>query len=166
MKNPNFGRASFLVFWTSESQVRSGNAESYSSCSLVVPPRNKIAVAPSGFEMEEWGHQLQNGRKCPLFDPISTFSPVSPRGEHCKRSKATFPHQFVALFSMVKSKTRSKIHQVPAVLKKRGFLMDRLLSAPSFVKKESVATASSALVDYVFNRGIVTQTNGVQRHAF
>ena len=31
---------------------------------------------------------------------------------------------------MVKSKTRSKIHQVPAILEKRGFLMDRLLRVP------------------------------------
>jgi hypothetical protein len=30
----------------------------------------------------------------------------------------------------VKSTTRSRIHQVPAILKKRGFLMDPLFSAP------------------------------------
>jgi hypothetical protein len=31
---------------------------------------------------------------------------------------------------MVKSKTRSRIHQVPAILKMRGFLMDPLLRVP------------------------------------
>ena len=67
MKNPNFGRASFLVFWTWESQATSGNAESYSSCSLMVPPRNEIAVGPPGFEMEECGHQLQKRAKMTIF---------------------------------------------------------------------------------------------------
>ena len=67
MKNPNFGRASFLVVWTWKSQVTSDNAESYSYCSLMVPPRNEIAVAPPGFEMEECGHQLQKRSKMTTF---------------------------------------------------------------------------------------------------
>ena len=46
-KNANFGRASFLVFWTWRSQVTSDNTESCSYCSLMVPLRNEIAVAPS-----------------------------------------------------------------------------------------------------------------------
>ena len=132
MKKPSVGGSSFLVFWTWESQVTSDNAESYSYCSLIVPPRNEIAVAPQEFEMEECGHQLQKRPKMTTFWSKFYFRFCTTARKALQRSKVTFPHQLVALFPMVKSKTRSKIHQVPAILKKRGFLIDPLLNFPHF----------------------------------
>ncbi len=71
---------------------------------------------------------FENGRKWRFFDPIFTFVPGSSRGKHFKRKKWSFYYQLAALFPTVKSKTKSENHEVPAILKKRGFLIDPLLN--------------------------------------
>ena len=56
-----------------------------------------------------------------------TVGPGSPRKSHLKKKKISFSYQLTALFPTVRSKTKSKIHQVPAILKKRGDFVDALL---------------------------------------
>ena len=70
---------------------------------------------------------IENGWKWPLFDAFFTFASGTPRRRLFKRKEVSFPNQLSALFPTVKSKTRSEIYEVPAILKKRGVLMDALL---------------------------------------
>ena len=105
-----------LVFSILKSQVTLDNDESYRYCLLMITLRNKIAVDPPGFETKRYGHQLRKRLRMTIFHLIFTSAPVPTRGKHCKRSEVRFPHQLAALFPMVKSKRRPKIHQVPAIL--------------------------------------------------